>query len=86
MVPVYLDNTLVHFKQVYYIDELPKQEEYIEIDNYKGYVVDIQKDEDKSKGDYILYSIYYEDNIGDWYEREIDCNVLNVMVNKEVEG
>lgn len=69
--------TLVGYDTIYIVDQLPKEEDYIEIGNKKGYVVSIQYDE---KCDY--HVIYLEKNLGDWYNQVCDiCDV--VIVNLE---
>ena len=43
--PMYCDETLVDYYTIYIVDKLPKEEQYIDVDNKKGYVVSIQEDE-----------------------------------------
>lgn len=81
-IPIYCGDTLVHYQQCYVLDKIPMQEDYIEIDNLKGYVVDVQTDDDIKEQDYIIYTIYYENEKGDWYDRQIDCNVLYIAIHR----
>lgn len=73
---IYCGKTLVGKDTIYIIDQLPKEEDYIEIENHKGYVVSYNyEDEDK------YYSIYLEKNLGDWNNQIIDvCDVVCVDI------
>ena len=59
--PIYCGGKKVDNYIIYIVDKLPKQEQYIDIDNKKGYVVSIQEDEETGSN-----VVYLEKNLGDW--------------------
>lgn len=59
--PIYCGGEKVDNYTIYIVDKLPKQEQYINIDNKKGYVVSIQEDEETGSN-----VVYLEKNLGDW--------------------
>ena len=60
---------------VYVIDELPKERDYIEIDNKKGYVISSDYDEQEN-----WYCIYLENNLDDWNNQIIDIPNTTIFV------
>lgn len=83
MIPIYCGDVLVHFKWNIIVDEIPSEDEYFEIEDKKGYVVQVVEDEETEQdSDYILYNVYYDVNKGDWYDKMIDCSILNIAVHK----
>ena len=75
---IFCGNTLVGYDTIYIVDQLPKEEEYIEIENTKGYVVSTQYSEDDK-----YYVIYLEQNLGDWNNQLIDiCDVVCIDLEK----
>ena len=64
--------------QLQYSYSIPKEEDYIEVGNHKGYVVSVSySDEDN------YYTIYLEKNLGDWNNQNIDiCDAVNVDLER----
>ena len=70
--PIYCDETLVDYYTIYIVDKLPKEEQYIDVDNKKGYVVSIQEDEETESN-----VVYLEKNLGDWNNQLAEiCDVV----------
>ena len=70
--PMYCDETLVDYYTIYIVDKLPKEEQYIDVDNKKGYVVSIQEDEETESN-----VVYLEKNLGDWNNQLAEiCDVV----------
>lgn len=70
----------------YLLNELPKEKEYFDYGDDKGYIVLIEENEIIEK-DYKKYTIYYESNLGEWEKHIIDvaevCSVCLKLKNKE---
>ena len=75
--PMYCDETLVDYYTIYIVDKLPKEEQYIDVDNKKGYVVSIQEDEETESN-----VVYLEKNLGDWNNQLAE--ICDVVYLKEV--
>lgn len=75
---IYCGSTKVGYDEIFIINQLPKEEEYIEIGNHKGYVISTSySDEDN------YYTIYLEKNLGDWNNQNIDiCDAVNVDLER----
>lgn len=72
----YCGEILTGYSTIYILDKLPKNEEYIELGNKKGYVVSINYDEEDK-----CYDIYLEKNLGDWNNQISDiCSVVRVVM------
>lgn len=75
--PMYCDETLVDYYTIYIVDKLPKEEQYIDVDNKKGYVVSIQEDEETESN-----VVYLEKNLGDWNNQLAEiCDVVYLKEN-----
>lgn len=73
---IFLGKTLVDYSHVFTVDKLPNVGEFVLTNKHKGYVIDIQFDEEEK-----YYSVYLEKNKGDWYDLMIDyCDVLYVRL------
>lgn len=59
--PLFNENVLVDYYTIYVVDKLPKEREFFELDNKKGYVVSIQEDEETKS-----HIAYLEKNLDDW--------------------
>lgn len=70
--PMYCDKTLVDYYTIYVVDKLPKEEQYIDIDNKKGYVVSLDYDEEVNSN-----VVYLEKNLDDWNNQIAEiCEVV----------
>ena len=72
----YCGNTFTGYDTIYIVDQLPKNEDYIEIENKKGYVVSVDHDDNEN-----YYVIYLEKHLGDWNNQLADiCDVVCVNI------
>lgn len=72
----YCGGILVGYDTIYVVDTLPKEEDYIELGDKKGFVVSLQYDEEER-----CYDIYLEKNLGDWNNQISDiCDVARVRL------
>lgn len=71
----YCGGVYIGCSSIYVIDELPKNRDYIEIDNKKGYVISSDYYEQEN-----CYCIYLEDNLDDWNNQIIDVPDTTIFV------
>lgn len=70
--PLFNDDKLVDYYTIYIVDKLPKEREYIEVNDLKGFVVSIQYDEETNSN-----VVYLEKHLDDWNNQIIEiCDVL----------
>lgn len=70
--PMYCDDTLVDYYTIYIVNQLPKEREYIEVNDKKGFVVSIQEDEETNSN-----VVYLEEHLDDWNNQIAEiCDVL----------
>lgn len=66
----------------YELDQLPKERDYFDYGDDKGYVIQVVEDEIKEQ-DYKKYTLYYEKNLDDWNNQVIDiAEVCSICVRK----
>lgn len=70
--PMYCEGTLVDYYTIYIVNQLPKEREYIEVNDKKGFVVSIQEDEETNSN-----VVYLEEHLDDWNNQIAEiCDVL----------
>lgn len=70
--PMYCEGTLVDYYTIYIVNQLPKEREYIEVNDKKGFVVSIQEDEETKSN-----VVYLEEHLDDWNNQIAEiCDVV----------
>lgn len=66
----------------YLLDQLPKQGDYFDYGKDKGYVISYDEQPIEEK-EYRMYTLYYENKKGDWYEQNIDiAGACSICIKK----
>lgn len=74
--PMLCGNTLVDYYNIFIVDKLPKERQYIEAGSHKGFVVSINYDEETDSN-----IAYLEKHLGDW-DNQI-CEICDAVYIKE---
>lgn len=70
--PMLCEGTLVDYYTIYVVNQLPKEREYIEVNDKKGFVVSIQEDEETKSN-----VVYLEEHLDDWNNQIAEiCDVI----------
>lgn len=77
--PMFCGETLVDYYQIFIVDHLPKERQYIEAGSHKGFVVSVNDDDETNS-----MAVYLEKQLDDWNNQLCEiCDVVYVREEKQ---